>query len=255
MRHGAHSAMKPVHTDRDQARAGASPPARAEPHPTSGRLGWLRAAVLGADDGIVSTACIILGVAAADASRSAILTAGVAGLVAGAMSMAAGEYVSVSSQRDSERASLAEEQRELEADPAGELDELTRIYVDRGLDQDMARAVAEQLSDGDVLAIHARDELGFIPETRARPLQAAGASALSFSIGGMLPLLAVAWSPSPARLASTAAATIVALAITGWLGARMGHAPPLRATARVVLWGSLAMVVTTAIGAAVGSRL
>ena len=218
-----------------------------------GRLGWLRAAVLGADDGIVSTACLVLGVAAAGGGRSAVITAGVAGLAAGAMSMAAGEYVSVSSQRDAERADLARERRELQDDPAGELDELTSIYVDRGLDRELARRVAEQLTAVNPLRAHAREELGLSEAMAARPFQAAAASAAAFTTGALLPLVSIAASPGTLRIGLTIATTLIALAATGWLGARLGSAPTVRAAVRVTIWGGAAMAITSAIGALTGS--
>ena len=218
----------------------------------SHRSNWLRAAVLGANDGIVSTASLVLGVAASGASTSAIVTAGIAGLVAGALSMAAGEYVSVSSQRDAERADISLEERELRGDPAGELRELTGIYEQRGLPPALAAEVAETLTRQDALAAHSRDELGLSEERLARPLQAAWASALSFSAGAALPLLVIGIAPSGVRGVATVVATIVALAVSGDLGARLGGAPRLRATVRVVAWGAVAMAVTAGIGALVG---
>jgi VIT1/CCC1 family predicted Fe2+/Mn2+ transporter len=216
----------------------------------------LRAAVLGANDGIVSTASIIVGVAAAGSSRAAVVTAGVAGLVAGAASMAAGEYVSVSSQADAERADLAVEEAELRADPAGERDELAAIYRRRGLSPALAAQVAAELSQGDdVLAVHARDELGMTELSHARPFQAAGASAASFTAGAALPLLAVIVAPASARIALTMVATAVALGVTGWAGARLGGAAPLRGAARVVVWGIAAMVLTMLVGRAVGTAV
>jgi len=226
--------------------------ARPEVH-LSHRANWLRAAVLGANDGIVSTASLVLGVAAAGASRSAILTAGVAGLMAGALSMAAGEYVSVSSQRDTEEADLRLEARELRDDPEGELRELAGIYEARGLRVDLAREVAVALSGGDALAAHARDELGIDDDRRARPLQAAWASALSFSVGAILPLLAIGVTPHAARVWVCVAVTLIALAALGDTGARLGGARRRPATARVLVWGALAMAVTAGIGALVGS--
>ena len=216
---------------------------------------WLRAAVLGANDGIVSTASLVLGVAAAGASAEVIVTAGVAGLVAGALSMAAGEYVSVSSQRDAERADLRREERELTEDPEGEFDELAGIYEHRGLSAALAHEVALELSRGDRLATHARDELGLEEGARARPLQAAWASALSFSVGAALPLGAVALAPAGARVAVCVAATLLALALLGDRGARLSGAPTLRATARVVIWGALAMAVTSLVGGLVGAAI
>jgi VIT1/CCC1 family predicted Fe2+/Mn2+ transporter len=217
------------------------------------RSNWLRAAVLGANDGIVSTASLILGVAASGASRTAIVTAGVAGLVAGASSMAAGEYVSVSSQRDSEQADLRLEARELREDPEGELRELAGIYERRGLSPALAAEVADALSRGDVLEAHARDELGLAEDRLARPLQASGASAVSFAAGAALPLVAAVVAPSPARVAITVAVTLVALGLLGDAGARLGGAPRALATARVVGWGAIAMAVTAGIGALVGT--
>lgn len=219
----------------------------------SHRSNWLRAAVLGANDGIVSTASLVLGVAASGASASAIVTAGIAGLVAGALSMAAGEFVSVSSQRDAERADLRLEARELRDDPDGELLELTAIYERRGLDAALAHDVAVALTRGDALEAHARDELGLDEERLARPLQAAWASALSFSAGAALPLLSVALAPSAARVATAVAVTLVALGLLGDLGARLGGAPRRPATIRVVVWGALAMAITAGIGALVGA--
>ena len=217
------------------------------------RANWLRAAVLGANDGIVSTASLVLGVAASGASSGAVLTAGIAGLTAGALSMAAGEYVSVSSQRDSEEADLRLEERELSADPEGELEELTGIYERRGLSSDLARRVATELSKRDPLGAHARDELGLTEERLARPLQAAWASALSFSAGAALPVIAVTAIPKGLRIATCIAVTVLALALLGDLGARLGGAPRGRATARVLLWGILAMAITSGIGALVGT--
>jgi len=228
----------------------------AQPRPEvhlSHRSNWLRAAVLGANDGIVSTASLVLGVAAAGASGTAIATAGVAGLTAGALSMAAGEYVSVSSQRDSEEADLRLEQRELSRDPGGELRELAGIYVHRGLAPDLALQVAVAMSSGGALAAHARDELGLDGQRRARPLQAAWASALSFATGAVLPLLAIVASPASARAVACIVVTLVALALLGDAGARLGGAPRSRATLRVLAWGAVAMAATAGIGALVGS--
>jgi VIT1/CCC1 family predicted Fe2+/Mn2+ transporter len=213
----------------------------------------LRAAVLGANDGIVSTASLVLGVAASGASGSAIVTAGIAGLVAGALSMAAGEYVSVSSQRDAERADLRLEQRELLSDPSGELRELAAIYEQRGLPPRLAAEVAAALSRRGALQAHARDELGLDEARLARPLQAAWTSALAFSAGAALPLLAVAVSGASAREAAVVVVTLLALGLLGDLGARLGGAPRRRATVRIVVWGAVAMGVTAGIGALVGS--
>jgi vacuolar iron transporter family protein len=222
----------------------------------SHRTGWLRAAVLGANDGIVSTAAIIVGVAAADSTGAAILTAGIAGLVAGAASMAAGEYVSVSSQADAERADLALEQSELRRDPVGEREELAGIYRHRGLSPRLADEVAAELSArDDLLAVHARDELGMTALSHARPFQAAGASAASFTAGAGVPLIAVIVSPSSMRIPVTMAATAVALALTGWAAARLGGAPPGRGAVRVVVWGVAAMTLTMAIGNVVGTSV
>lgn len=224
-------------------------------HPVhlSHRAGWLRAAVLGANDGIVSTASLVLGVAAAGGSTSAVATAGIAGLVAGALSMAAGEYVSVSSQLDTERADLRLEEHELADDPEGEIDELADIYERRGLSRPLARQVAVELSMGDRLAAHARDELGFETGGRARPLQAAWTSALSFTVGASLPLLAISIAPTGVRAIACVASTLLALGLLGELGAKLGGAPRLKAVVRVVGWGAVAMAATSGIGALAGS--
>ena len=219
----------------------------------SHRSNWLRAAVLGANDGIVSTASLVLGVAASGASGGSIVTAGIAGLVAGALSMAAGEYVSVSSQRDAEQADIRLEARELLLDPSGELRELTSIYEHRGLPATLAGEVAITLSQRGALAAHVRDELGLDEKRRARPLQAAWASALSFSGGAALPVVAVAATPAAMRAVVVVAITLIALALLGDLGASLGGAPRGRATVRVVVWGSIAMAVTAGIGALVGT--
>lgn len=219
----------------------------------SDRVGWLRAAVLGANDGIVSTASLIVGVAAAGASRSAVLTAGVAGLVGGAMSMATGEYVSVSAQADTEQADLRREQRELLTDPASELKELAGIYERRGLDSPLALEVAEQLTAHDALAAHSRDELGITELARARPLQAATSSALAFTVGALLPLLAALVAPGSWRGVVVAGGALVSLAILGGVSAGAGGAPRGRAIARVTLWSSAALAATAAIGALVGA--
>jgi VIT1/CCC1 family predicted Fe2+/Mn2+ transporter len=218
-----------------------------------GRLGWLRAAVLGANDGIVSTASLILGVAEADGSQRAILAAGVAALVAGAMSMAAGEYVSVSAQSDSEAADLAKEKRELAEEPQSEQEELTRIYVGRGLDATLARKVAFQLMEHDALGAHARDELGISEFTTARPIQAALASAASFATGALLPLLIVLLTPRNTLSLATAGASLLFLALLGAIAAKTGGASPVKAAARVVFWGGLAMAVTAGVGALFGA--
>jgi VIT1/CCC1 family predicted Fe2+/Mn2+ transporter len=219
----------------------------------SHRIGWLRAAVLGANDGIVSTASLIVGVAAASSTRHGILVAGIAGLVAGAMSMAAGEYVSVSSQSDTERADLEREQKELATDREAEHAELAAIYVKRGLDADLADRVAGQLMAKDALAAHARDELGITEELSARPVQAASASAGSFSFGAALPLLVALMVPRPAVVWSVAGGALLSLALLGALAARTGGAPVWRAVARVTFWGALAMGITAGVGAAFGA--
>ena len=217
------------------------------------RIGWLRAAVLGANDGIVSTASLIVGVAAATATQSDVLIAGVAGLVAGAMSMAAGEYVSVSSQSDTEQADLARERKELSENVGFELDELAAIYVKRGLDQALARRVAEQLMAKDALTAHAREELGISEITTARPVQAALISAASFAVGAAMPLLMVVLSPASALVPIVSAASLGFLAVLGAIGARAGGANILRATVRVTFWGALAMALTAGIGAVFGT--
>ena len=222
-----------------------------ERHRTS-RVGWLRAAVLGANDGIVSTASLVLGVAAASAPHSDVVVAAVAGLVAGAMSMAAGEYVSVHSQADAESADLERERKELHADAQGELNELTAIYVRRGLEQRLARQVAEQLMAHDALGAHARDELGISEISVARPLQAALASAASFAAGAALPLVVTALAPTSTLIALVAATSLVFLAVLGAVAARAGGASVVTGAGRVTFWGALAMLVTSGIGALFG---
>jgi vacuolar iron transporter family protein len=222
-------------------------------HHLIARIGWLRAAVLGANDGIVSTASLIVGVAAAAATQHEVLIAGVAGLVAGAMSMAAGEYVSVSSQSDTERADLARERKELGESTGAELDELADIYVKRGVDEPLARQVARQMMAKDALAAHARDELGISEVTLARPIQAAIASAASFSVGAAMPLLMVVMSPAGALVTLVSAASLIFLAVLGAVGARAGGANILRATIRVTFWGALAMALTAGIGKLFGT--
>ncbi len=217
------------------------------------RIGWLRAAVLGANDGIVSTASLLVGVAAAGASRGAILTAGTAGLVAGAMSMAAGEYVSVSSQADSEAADLARERHELATQPEQELAELAGIYSARGLPLDLAMQVATHLNAGDALAAHARDELGISEHTLARPIQAALTSAITFAVGAALPLAAAAGAPAQAMGPAVSAASLAFLALLGAVGAKVGGAGLWKATARVMFWGALAMAATAGIGRLFGA--
>jgi VIT1/CCC1 family predicted Fe2+/Mn2+ transporter len=216
------------------------------------RIGWLRAAVLGANDGLVSTASLVVGVAAAGSGKPEVLIAGLAGLVAGAMSMAAGEYVSVSSQTDAEQADLARETRELAETPEAELEELTRIYVDRGLDRDLAEKVAHQLTERDALGSHARDELGISETVTARPIQAALVSALTFAVGAVVPLIVVLLAPESSIALFVAAMTIVGLAVLGGLGAFVGCAGVGRGAARVTLWGALAMAATAAVGALFG---
>jgi VIT1/CCC1 family predicted Fe2+/Mn2+ transporter len=218
-----------------------------------GRIGWLRAAVLGANDGIISTASLILGVASAAAPAGDVLLAGMAGLVAGAMSMAAGEYVSVSSQSDTEYADLAREKRELVDDPEFEKNELAQIYVSRGVEAGLARRVAEQLMAKDALGAHARDELGISEITTARPVQAALASAASFSVGAAAPLIFVLVSPSNSLLPVVSAGSLVLLALLGMVGAMAGGAGLLKPTIRVTFWGALAMGLTAIIGAIAGT--
>lgn len=218
----------------------------------SHRIGWLRAAVLGANDGIVSTASLVIGVAAAGASHQAILLTGIAGLVSGAMSMAAGEYVSVSSQADTEAADLARERLELETDHESELKELTGIYVGRGLTQDLAHQVAVQLTAHDALGAHARDELGIIDAMNARPIQAALASACTFAVGAFLPLLVVSIAPAPVATTLTAMMSLMFLALLGALSAKAGGANIWIGTARVAFWGVLAMAATAGIGSLFG---
>jgi vacuolar iron transporter family protein len=220
-----------------------------------GRAAWLRAAVLGANDGLISTSSLMVGVAAADSSRSAILVAGVAGLTAGALSMAAGEYVSVSSQRDTEQADLGREQRELEADPEAEREELARIYRDRGLSDTLAEQVADELSRLDRLKAHARDELGFDSEALANPGQAAVVSAVSFVIGAIVPILIMAIVPAGMRVPLTMAVTLVGLVVLGAAGAKLGGAPQRRAALRVLVGGTLALLISLGIGRLTGSAL
>ncbi|MFB9553896.1 VIT family protein [Streptomyces roseoviridis] len=217
------------------------------------RLNWLRAAVLGANDGIVSTAGLVVGVAGATESRSTLLTAGLAGLLAGSMSMAAGEYVSVSTQRDSEKAALAQERRDLRERPEAELAELTELLAARGLTPDVAREAAEQLTARDALRAHARVELGIDPDDLTNPWHAAGASFLAFTAGALLPLLAIVLPPAAHRLWITVASVLAALALTGWSSARLGAAPPTRAVLRNTAGGALAMAVTYGAGTLLGA--
>jgi vacuolar iron transporter family protein len=219
------------------------------------RIGWLRAAVLGANDGIVSTASLIVGVAAAKATNADILVAGVAGLVAGAMSMAAGEYVSVSSQADTEKADLDRERKELAADEDFELNELASIYVSRGVEPPLAKQVAEHLMAHDALTAHARDELGISDITTARPVQAALASAGTFAVGAAVPLLTVVVAPTTALIPVVVATSILLLALLGGFGAHVGGAPVIKAALRVMFWGALAMALTAGVGALFGAAV
>ncbi|AOP45386.1 VIT family protein [Streptomyces lydicus] len=217
------------------------------------RLNWLRAAVLGANDGIVSTAGLVVGVAGATDNRGALLTAGLAGLLAGSLSMAAGEYVSVSTQRDSEKAALAQEKRELATEPQAELVELTQLLQGKGLEEQLAREVAEQLTEHDALRAHAEVELGIDPDELTNPWHAAGASFLAFTVGALLPLLAIVLPPAGQRLWITVLAVVAALALCGWSSARMGAAPVGRAVLRNVGGGVVAMAVTYAAGSVLGA--
>jgi len=219
------------------------------------RIGWLRAAVLGANDGIVSTASLIVGVAAAAPGRSEVLLAGAAGLVAGAMSMAAREYVSVSSQADTEHADLAREARELDTDTVHEREELAQIYVARGVEPELAREVSRQLMAKDALGAHARDELGISETTTARPVQAALASAATFSVGAAAPLVLLVLSPTALLLPVVAIGSLVFLALLGMVGAKAGGADVIKPMVRVTFWGALAMAMTTGIGAVFGKIL
>ncbi|HDS1126689.1 TPA: VIT family protein [Stenotrophomonas maltophilia] len=221
----------------------------------SERVGWLRAAVLGANDGIVSVAGLVVGVAASGAPASTILATGVAGTVAGAMSMAAGEYVSVQTQADTEAADLAAEKRELHEDPHSELEELSAIYRHRGLDPVLARQVAEQLTAHDALGAHARDELGITDTLRARPLQAALASAGAFTCGAALPVLTALLAPVDKVAMITTASTLLGLCLTGAMAAQAGGAPPVRGAVRVMFWGALAMAAAAAVGRLLGTHV
>ena len=228
------------------------------PHPERHRtehIGWLRAAVLGANDGIVSTASLVVGVAASNAAASEILVAGVAGLVAGAMSMAAGEFVSVSSQSDTERADLERERQELATDEPFERAELAAIYVKRGLDEELATRVASQLMAHDALAAHARDELGIFDMTTARPVQAAFASAGTFAVGAAMPLITALITPQAALIPVVFGTSVLFLAVLGGCGAYAGGAPVLKAALRVTFWGVLAMALTAGVGALFGARV
>jgi VIT1/CCC1 family predicted Fe2+/Mn2+ transporter len=219
------------------------------------RIGWLRAAVLGANDGIVSTASLIVGVASSSAGRSEILIAGIAGMVAGAMSMAAGEYVSVSSQSDTEQADLARERQELSAQPDVEREELAQLYVKRGVEIALARRVADQLMEKDALEAHAREELGISEVTTARPVVAALTSALTFAVGAMMPLGTVVVAPVHSLLMAVSITSLLFLAVLGALGAKAGGANALKAAARVTFWGAFAMALTAGIGALVGAAV
>lgn len=239
----------------DDPRHDGAGPHPGEPHRggLSTRLNWLRAAVLGANDGIVSTAGLVVGVAGATSSRSALLTAGLAGLMAGSLSMAAGEYVSVSTQRDSEQAALALEREELATTPQAELDELTGLLQDRGITHDLAREVAEQLTARDALGAHARVELGIDPDELANPWHAAWASFVSFTVGSLLPLLAIVLPPGDWRLPVTVVSVLVALTGCGWASARLGNAPARPAVVRNAAGGAIAMAVTYAVGLLLGA--
>ncbi|MEO9188720.1 MAG: VIT family protein [Acetobacteraceae bacterium] len=224
-------------------------------HHVVGRLGWLRAAVLGANDGILSISSLIIGVASAQGTHHSILVAGLSGLVGGAMSMAAGEYVSVSSQSDSERADIGRERQELSANRDGEMRELAGIYIRRGLDKALALQVAEQLMAHDALGAHARDELGISSTTAARPVQAALASAAAFSVGAALPLLMALVTPNSLVVGAVSVASLLFLALLGVVGAKIGGANVLKAAIRVTFWGALAMAVTAGIGVVVGTQV
>lgn len=228
-----------------------------EPHATdmASRLNWLRAGVLGANDGIVSTAGLVVGVAGATSDRGAIFTAGIAGLVAGAVSMALGEYISVSSQRDSERSQVELEIRELNDSPEDELEELIGLYTDKGLSESTARQVAEELTQHNALAAHADIELGIDPEALTNPLHASAASATSFTLGALLPLVAILVAPAPVRVAVTVVIVLAALAITGVMSARLGHSSVRLAVARVVVGGTAGLALTFAIGRLLGTTV
>jgi vacuolar iron transporter family protein len=230
---------------------------KAQPHHGSvaNKLNWLRAAVLGANDGIVSTAGIVIGVAAATADRGPVLTAGIAGLAAGALAMAVGEYVSVSTQRDTERAMLDRENQELKSQPGAEMAELASLYEARGLSPQTARQAAAELTAHDPLAAHAEPELRIDPKQLTNPWLAAISSAVSFTVGALLPLIAILLPPASARIAVTVAAVLLALAITGWVAARLGGAKPLRPILRVTVGGALAMAITFGIGHLVGATI
>jgi VIT1/CCC1 family predicted Fe2+/Mn2+ transporter len=230
------------------------PIVQVERHRTN-RVGWLRAAVLGANDGLLSTASLVLGVAAAHGTHAGILVAGIAGLVAGSMSMAAGEYVSVHSQADTESADLDRERTELGRDPIGEHQELAKIYVGRGLDEALAKQVAQQLMAHNALEAHARDELGVTDALSARPIQAALTSAASFAVGAIIPLAVSALSSQNEMIPLVAAISLICLAILGGIAAQVGGAPIVRGAFRVMFWGALAMAVTAGVGALFGTRV
>jgi VIT1/CCC1 family predicted Fe2+/Mn2+ transporter len=219
------------------------------------RLNWLRAGVIGADDGIVSVAGIVVGVAAANAARGPIFTAGIAGLAAGALSMAVGEYVSVSTQRDSERAMLVKERTELAQQPDAELDELAHLYQEKGLSSETAKQVAKELTAHDAFGAHVEVELGLDPHELTNPWQAAASSAVSFTLGALLPLLAILLPPTPARIPITVTVVLIALSITGWISARIGGGDARRAALRVTVGGALAMAITFGIGHLVGQSV
>ncbi|MDQ0504740.1 VIT1/CCC1 transporter family protein [Xanthobacter agilis] len=231
-----------------------NPPLHTERHVVD-RIGWLRAAVLGANDGIISTSSLMVGVASAATSSQDVLVAGIAGIVAGALSMAAGEYVSVSSQADTEAAELAQEKRELAAMPAHETRELAAIYVGRGVEPELAIKVAEQLMEKDALGAHARDELGISDVVVARPIEAALTSACTFSAGAIVPIIVAALAPASVQAISISAVSLVLLAVLGALGAKVGGAPMLKPTLRVAFWGALAMAVTAGVGHLVGAAI
>ncbi len=219
------------------------------------RIGWLRASVLGANDGVVSVASLVVGIAASGAAQQTILLTGVAGLVAGAMSMAAGEYVSVQSQADTEEADLQRERAELAADPSHETDELAAIYVARGLDEPLAYQVAVKLMEVDPIAAHARDELGITDNLRAKPIQAALASAAAFAVGAVFPIAAVMWAPAALVSQIATATTLVVLAVLGAMAAYAGGAPMFKGAVRVVFWGALAMAITAGVGRLFGASV
>ncbi len=246
---------RPQSARRDKGQGKAEPPSPHHAIHYVNRVGWLRAVVLGANDGIVSTASLMTGIAASGASREAILLSGIAALFAGAMSMAAGEYVSVSAQSDTERADLTKERHAIAQQPEVEWEELRDIYVERGLSSDLAAQVADQLMASDPLGAHARDELGISEVTAARPIQAALASAATFSAGAIAPVLAAAFFPASQAIAAVGAVSLLCLALLGYIGARLGGVRPLRSILRVVFWGVFAMAVTAGIGRLFGATI